>query len=80
MEILQSFQLPKHLTIFHVPGGVYGDKKYNQNEYYIGKAAKQWLADLKCTGTESNLNDCPGIKWGQGGCSHANDAGVKCFL
>ena len=74
---------PKHFTIFYDPGGEYGDKKYNQNEHYKGKASKQWLADLKCTGTESNLNVCPGIRWGSvpwGDCSRSHDVGVKCFL
>ncbi|XP_053120391.1 deleted in malignant brain tumors 1 protein-like [Hemicordylus capensis] len=37
-----------------------------------------WLDDLRCTGTESDLSQCPAKPWGQNDCHHREDAGVVC--
>lgn len=37
-----------------------------------------WLDDVKCTGTESMLKNCPSKTVGTSTCSHAKDAGVIC--
>ncbi|KAA0720726.1 Deleted in malignant brain tumors 1 protein [Triplophysa tibetana] len=37
-----------------------------------------WLDNVKCTGTESTLKNCPSKTVGTSTCSHANDAGVIC--
>uniref|UniRef100_A0A670JXX3 Soluble scavenger receptor cysteine-rich domain-containing protein SSC5D n=1 Tax=Podarcis muralis TaxID=64176 RepID=A0A670JXX3_PODMU len=35
-----------------------------------------WLDDVRCTGTESNLYQCPKMPWGEHDCRHEQDAGV----
>ncbi|CAI5790767.1 deleted in malignant brain tumors 1 protein-like [Podarcis lilfordi] len=37
-----------------------------------------WLDDVRCTGTESNLYQCPKMPWGEHDCKHEQDAGVVC--
>ena len=37
-----------------------------------------WLDQLRCTGSEANLCECPGNSVGVHDCSHLEDAGVVC--
>ncbi|XP_028408891.1 uncharacterized protein LOC114531487 [Dendronephthya gigantea] len=39
-----------------------------------------WLDEVRCTGTEQNLESCPHHLggWGRHDCSHSEDAGVEC--
>ncbi|XP_029937315.1 macrophage receptor MARCO-like isoform X2 [Myripristis murdjan] len=37
-----------------------------------------WLDDLRCTGTETNIFDCPHNGVGVNNCDHGEDAGVQC--
>lgn len=39
-----------------------------------------WLSDLKCSGTEKSLSQCPHLGWGKHGCSshYSSNAGVIC--
>ncbi|XP_060070823.1 deleted in malignant brain tumors 1 protein-like [Ylistrum balloti] len=37
-----------------------------------------WLDNLQCTGTESNLGECPSNNIGSHNCDHEQDAGVIC--
>lgn len=36
------------------------------------------LDNLKCTGAEKTLFDCPGNAIGVNNCNHGEDAGVRC--
>lgn len=46
---------------------------------YFGAGTGQiWLDDLSCTGTETDIADCPYITWGYHNCGHGEDAGVAC--
>ena len=63
-------------------GGVFDNKKYDQNDIYKGKAPIRWLTDLQCNGTEINLNNCTNIHWGDVpfSCTRDHDVGVKCYI
>ena len=37
-----------------------------------------WLDEVQCRGQESSLWDCAVEPWGQSGCKHEEDAGVRC--
>lgn len=46
---------------------------------YFGAGTGQiWLDNLACTGTETDIADCPYINWGSHNCGHYEDAGVAC--
>uniref|UniRef100_A0A8C5R8K3 SRCR domain-containing protein n=1 Tax=Leptobrachium leishanense TaxID=445787 RepID=A0A8C5R8K3_9ANUR len=36
-----------------------------------------WMDDVRCTGTESALRDCPRHPWGLHNCDHSEDVGVQ---
>ena len=38
-----------------------------------------WLDDVHCRGNETRLIDCPARPLGSHGCSHVEDAGVRCI-
>ena len=37
-----------------------------------------WLDDVRCTGEEESILECPHAGWGQENCHHGEDAGVEC--
>lgn len=37
-----------------------------------------WIDNLKCTGEEKELHDCPFAGWGRHNCSHSEDVGLSC--
>jgi deleted-in-malignant-brain-tumors protein 1 len=37
-----------------------------------------WLDDLACLGSESNILDCPSLRWGTHNCAHSQDVSVEC--
>ncbi|KAJ1175686.1 hypothetical protein NDU88_000973 [Pleurodeles waltl] len=41
-------------------------------------SGKVWLDDVKCTGQESSIFDCPKSQLGVHNCNHNEDAGVQC--
>ncbi|XP_078538507.1 macrophage receptor MARCO [Lissotriton helveticus] len=41
-------------------------------------SGKIWLDDVKCTGQESSIFDCPKRPLGDHNCNHSEDAGVQC--
>ncbi|XP_033025984.1 deleted in malignant brain tumors 1 protein-like [Lacerta agilis] len=48
-------------------------------EAYFGRGVGRiWLDELRCTGTESGLSQCPARAWGDNDCHHGEDAGVIC--
>ena len=51
---------------------VYQSAKYGQGDGPI------LLDDLRCTGNEDYLWDCPHRGWGYDDCSHGEDASVDC--
>ena len=37
-----------------------------------------WLDDVRCSGSESSIANCPHSGWGLGNCLHSEDASVIC--
>ena len=37
-----------------------------------------WLDDVRCTGSESSIENCPHDGWGIQNCDHGEDASVIC--
>ncbi|KAG9349015.1 hypothetical protein JZ751_029333 [Albula glossodonta] len=44
-----------------------------------GGSGRIWLDDLRCTGSETNIFQCPHNGIGVNNCSHNEDAGVSCI-
>jgi hypothetical protein len=51
---------------------VYGSAHYGAGSLPIH------LDDVKCTGSESSLFDCPHRGWGSNNCGHGDDVGIYC--
>ena len=50
-----------------------------RGEAFYGQGSGQiWIDNLKCLGTELNIEDCLHGGWGIEECNHTEDAGVKC--
>lgn len=68
--------------IFFYKSTFYNINRENAVAYssaYFGAGTGQiWLDDLSCTGTETDIADCPNITWGYHNCWHGEDAGVAC--
>ena len=39
---------------------------------------KIWMNNVRCTGNESSITQCAHKRYGNGDCSHGNDAGAVC--
>ncbi len=38
-----------------------------------------WLDQVSCTGSETDIADCPHNPWGSHDCSHIEDVSVRCL-
>ena len=48
-------------------------------QFGVGSSTQPiWLDDLRCTGRENYLSDCPNPGWAVQNCLHYEDAGVVC--
>lgn len=46
---------------------------------HFGKGVgRVWLDEVRCTGNELTLEQCPKSAWGEHNCLHSEDAGVSC--
>ena len=60
------------MVLFYSGGTAYGEARYGQGTGPI------WMDDLKCSGQESNLVECPFNGWNNTNCGHEEDAAVDC--
>ncbi|XP_078536450.1 scavenger receptor cysteine-rich domain-containing protein DMBT1-like [Lissotriton helveticus] len=50
-----------------------------RGNYIFGSAVfPVWMSDVKCTGAEKSLFDCPRAPWGVNSCPWRSDGGVQC--
>ena len=56
-------------------GGEY-NKSYRQTG--VTRASAIWLDNVKCLGTERNIDTCPRNAWGKHNCGHSEDVAIRC--
>jgi deleted-in-malignant-brain-tumors protein 1 len=49
-----------------------------QTAGFTNGAGQIWLDEVRCTGAETRLIDCPANALGSHNCGHHEDAGVRC--
>ncbi|KAL4229913.1 Scavenger receptor Cys-rich [Mactra antiquata] len=60
--------------------GFSGSGHIAHSEAFFGPGSGHiWMDELKCTGTEKSVRDCPFAGWGIEDCSHSEDASVTCI-
>uniref|UniRef100_A0A8C5PEY7 SRCR domain-containing protein n=1 Tax=Leptobrachium leishanense TaxID=445787 RepID=A0A8C5PEY7_9ANUR len=55
-----------------------GDSHSLQHSAFGAGSGTVWLDDVKCTGAESTLWECPHATWGINNCIHEEDVGLIC--
>ena len=53
-------------------------RAYSNAHFGQGSVATIWLDDVRCSGLEAQLLDCPAQPLGTHNCGHNEDAGVSC--
>uniref|UniRef100_A0AAZ3PNU7 Neurotrypsin n=1 Tax=Oncorhynchus tshawytscha TaxID=74940 RepID=A0AAZ3PNU7_ONCTS len=46
--------------------------------YFGAGSGRVWLDEVRCTGNELTLEQCPKAAWGEHNCLHSEDAGASC--
>ncbi|XP_078496098.1 soluble scavenger receptor cysteine-rich domain-containing protein SSC5D-like [Lissotriton helveticus] len=49
-----------------------------RNDLFLNGVFPVWKSDVRCTGAERSLFDCPSASWGQNSCTIKWDGGVQC--
>ncbi|XP_078503461.1 CD5 antigen-like [Lissotriton helveticus] len=49
-----------------------------RNDIFRSGVFPVWMSDVKCTGAERSLIDCPRASWGVNSCPWRSDGGVQC--
>jgi len=57
--------------------GAYDHGKYKQPTGV--KSSKIWLDDVRCSGSETDIDKCTHRAWGANNCNHSEDVGVRCY-
>ncbi len=57
--------------------------KDSSYSHFGDRDGQMWLDDMRCTGSETRIEDCPHAGWGNNNCIHnlpfSEQAGVMCF-
>ena len=74
-------KVPVQLTVVHICRMIYHntiptDAVAFSNAYFGAGTGTIYLDDVSCTGSETNLNNCP--RSSTVNCGHLDDAGVRC--
>ncbi|XP_061882234.1 neurotrypsin [Entelurus aequoreus] len=46
--------------------------------HFTQSSGRVWLDEVRCTGNELTVEQCPKSSWGEHNCLHSEDAGVSC--
>jgi len=46
---------------------------------YGGGAGPIWLDNVRCSGNERSLAECPHSGWGTHSCHHSDDVSIMCY-
>ena len=56
-----------------------GDFRSTYRQQGVIPSDRIWLDDVKCTGLESDIDQCPHRGWGNHNCDHYEDVAIRCF-
>lgn len=74
-----SVALQTNPFLFWCPVLSYSGVARARGQAHFGKGSgRVWLDEVRCTGNELTLEQCPKSTWGEHNCLHAEDAGVSC--
>ena len=59
--------------------GNFDNPGYYRSDVKDFMPTKSWLDDVHCSGSESHIDDCPHLPWGNHNCDVTEAIAVRCF-